>query len=59
MKKPPPRRKPGPRPKGYTRQHIFLPEDLAEWAKNQDEGLSGLIRRLLAAERQRQEHGTH
>jgi hypothetical protein len=49
-----PRRKPGPHPKGYKRQHIFLPSHLADWAKDQEGGLSGLVRRLLAEERQRE-----
>jgi hypothetical protein len=49
----PPRRKPGPHPKGYKRQHVFLPPQLAEWAKDQEGGLSGLVRRLLDAEQKR------
>jgi len=52
------RRKRGPRPKGFIRQHVFLPADLAEWAKNHPEGLSGLVRRLLKDEQQRQEQTT-
>lgn len=47
--------KPGPHPKGYKRQHIFLPPDLAEWAKAKDGGLSGLCRRLLTAARDREQ----
>jgi hypothetical protein len=46
------RRKPGPIPKGYKRHNIFLPLDLAEWAKQQPNGMSELIRRLLAEARQ-------
>lgn len=55
MNTPSERQKPGPHPKGYKRQHIFLPPDLAEWAKEKEGGLSGLVRRLLAAERHRRE----
>jgi len=33
--------------------HIFLPPDLLEWAKHQEEGLAGLVRRLLMQERHR------
>jgi hypothetical protein len=53
MEQPPPRRKPGPRPKGYKRINVFLPRDLADWAMDQPEGLSGLLRRLLIEEYQR------
>lgn len=55
MDKTPEPHKPGPHPKGYKRQHIFLPPDLAAWAKAKDGGLSGLCRRLLAAERVREQ----
>lgn len=41
----------GPRPKGFERHNLFLPEALAEWAKAQPEGLSGLVRLLLTQER--------
>src|SRR5215813_8376195 len=33
--------------------HIHLPQDLKRWAESQPEGLSGLMRDLLAAERAR------
>ena len=46
-------RKRGPKPKGYGNTHVLLPQDLIDWAKSQPEGLSGLVRRLLTAERQR------
>lgn len=45
----------GPVPHGYVRGQIVLQPDLLEWAKNQPEGLSGLVRQLLQAERQRRE----
>jgi hypothetical protein len=45
---------PGPVPKGYKATVIQLPPDLLDWAKHQPEGLSGLARRLLTAERARQ-----
>ena len=49
-----PKKKPGPvkRRIPMTDTHIFLPTDLLEWAKYQDEGLAGLVRALLARERQ-------
>jgi hypothetical protein len=40
-------------PKGLKRHNLFLPEPLVDWAKSQPEGLAGLVRLLLAAERQR------
>jgi hypothetical protein len=33
--------------------HLFVPADLLEWAKSQDEGFSALVRRLLRSERRR------
>jgi len=47
-------KKPGPRPKGFERIHIFLPPDLAEWAKSHMDGVSGLARRLFVQERERE-----
>ena len=43
------------RPRGRWTQtyQVKLPPDDAEWGKNAPEGLSGLLRRLLAEERQR------
>jgi hypothetical protein len=43
----------GPLPKGYEDTHILLQPDLLRWAKEQPEGLAGLVRLLLQAERQR------
>jgi hypothetical protein len=33
--------------------HIYLEPDLVEWAKRQEGGLAGLVRRLLQQERDR------
>ena len=38
-----------------ARGNIVLPRDLLDWAKSQPEGLSGLCRRLLTAERDREQ----
>lgn len=46
-------RKYGPVPKGYVDIHIDLPPALRDWAKRQPEGVSALVRRLLAAEQRR------
>lgn len=46
-----PIKKRGPVSRGSARGNILLPQDLLDWAKNQPEGLSGLVRTLLAAER--------
>lgn len=52
----PARRKPGPVPGPPTRKYnVLLDEDLADWGKQQPGGLSELVRRLLRAERQKQE----
>lgn len=48
-------KKRGPRKRGYGNAHVLLPPDLIEWGKSQDEGLSGLVRRLLTEERRRLE----
>ena len=45
-----PGRVPGPQTVKTT---ILLPPDLAEWGKQQPEGLSSLVRRLLEAEQKR------
>lgn len=45
----------GPLPKGYVDIHIDLPRADRDWAKRQPEGVSALVRRLLAAERARRE----
>ena len=47
--------KPGPKPKGFKRVNAFLPPDMIEWGKDHPEGLSGLIRRLMATERHKLE----
>jgi hypothetical protein len=48
------RRRPGPVPGPPTRKYnILLPEELAEWGKQQPGGLSELLRRLLKAEREK------
>ena len=55
MKTNPPR-EPAPRGrpnKGRKRFNLYIETELAEWAKQQPEGLSTLVRLLLAAERQR------
>ena len=53
---PPPRKKPGPvagPPMGrYT---VLIEEELGEWGKHQPGGLSETIRRLVRAERERQQ----
>jgi hypothetical protein len=33
---------------------MLLPDEDAEWAKRRPEGMAGLVRRLLTAERQRE-----
>ena len=52
----PERRKPGPLPGPSMRLYSMRldPAD-ADWGKRQPDGLSGLVRRLLKQERQRQE----
>jgi hypothetical protein len=42
--------KPGPLPKHYVTVHVCLEPEQRAWAKAQKEGLSGLMRRLLAQE---------
>jgi hypothetical protein len=32
--------------------HVYVPEDLLEWAKMQDEGFAPMVRRLLRHERE-------
>jgi hypothetical protein len=50
---PAPPKKRGPVPKGYEDTHVLMPPDLLRWAKEQPEGLAGLVRDLLAKERAR------
>lgn len=52
---PQPKKKPGPRKRGYIHGHVLLPPDLCEWAKDQEGGLCALVRQLLADERRRRE----
>ncbi len=50
------RKRPGPVPGPITKKYnVLIEEELAEWGKQQLGGLSELIRRLLSAERRRQE----
>jgi hypothetical protein len=51
----PMQRKRGPVPRLGPVVHagIYISEDLLVWAKAQEEGLSGLVRRLLADERKK------
>jgi hypothetical protein len=53
--RPPPRKKPGPVPRlgPVVQSHVYVPEDLFEWAKHQEEGFSALVRKLLLEERKR------
>lgn len=46
-------KKPGPKPKGFARFNLLLEPAVAEWAMEQPEGLSGIIRRCLRAEHER------
>jgi len=49
-------KRPGPvKKKGRTQYSVILDADLAEWAKDQPNGLSGMIRQLLEAERKKVE----
>ena len=41
--------------KDYCDIHIDVPPEIADWAKRQPEGVSALVRRLLAAEQRRRE----
>jgi hypothetical protein len=43
----------GPVPRGHVDTHILLPLKLREWAKEEPEGLAGLVRTLLQAEYER------
>jgi len=51
-----PQKKRGPVPRlgPVVQTHVYVPEDLFEWAKHQKEGFSALMRRLLAEEYARQ-----
>lgn len=53
-----PKRRSGPVPGPPTvKCTVLLPPDLADWGKHQPGGLSDLMRRLLSAERVREESG--
>lgn len=49
------KRKPGPVAKGHTQYGVTLPPELGDWGKEQPEGLSGLVRVLLAEEKAKRE----
>lgn len=51
------KKKRGPAPKANKMidTHVFMPEDLLEWMKQQPEGFAGLVRRLGAEERERRQ----
>lgn len=41
--------------KNMVDTHLYLPEDLLEWAKHQEGGFANLVRQLLHEARQRKE----
>ncbi len=42
------RRKPGPAKRyDHVKRSVMLPADLADWAKSQPEGLSGMVRECI------------
>lgn len=45
------KKKPGPTPKGFGQYTVSLPPELGEWGKGRPEGLSAMVRRLLAEEK--------
>jgi hypothetical protein len=47
------KKKRGPIPKGYEDTHVLLPPHLIAWAKQQEGGLAGVMRRLLSEEYER------
>jgi len=49
-----PKKKTGPKPRGYVRCQLLVPPEALEWAKDHPDGLSGLVRRLLREEIERQ-----
>lgn len=53
-----PKKQYGQVPKGFKQTVIQLPPDLLEWAKHQPEGLAGLARQLLKAERERRDQSS-
>jgi hypothetical protein len=57
VKKPQPHKRRGPAPHLTPMEdtHVFLPPDLKEWAKHQEEGLANLVRGLLVRERKHRE----
>jgi hypothetical protein len=54
---PRPKKKRGPAKRFHNMvdTHLYLPPDLLDWAKAQEEGFAPLVRRVLTAERQRRE----
>jgi hypothetical protein len=54
-----PKKKTGPKPQGYVRFQLLLSPADWEWAKDQPDGASACIRRLLREARARQDesHG--
>jgi hypothetical protein len=46
----PTRKKTGPKPRGYKATSVQLMPEVLEWATQQPEGLSGLVRQLLEQE---------
>ncbi len=51
-------KKRGPVKRDYVSTHVMLPPALIDWAKEQPEGLSGLLRRILTQEHKRVETTT-
>lgn len=54
---PQPKKKRGPAKRMPTMvdTHLYLPQDLLDWAKEQPEGFAPLVRRLLTAARAREQ----
>jgi hypothetical protein len=40
-------KKRGPIPRGYVSTHVMLPPEMIDWAKEQPEGLSGIVRHAV------------
>ena len=47
-------KKRGPKKRGYVEFHVLLPPYLVDWGKEQEGGLSDLVRTLLKKEYERQ-----
>ena len=39
--------------RGYISTHVMLPRELIDWAKEQPEGLSGIVRQAISQEQKR------